>query len=262
MNIKSTQAYKSFRLSGKNIRKHIKRYFFRKKLNKKTPVFIFQMGKVASSSIFSSLTEQYSGAVAHAHHIGDENWMSMEFKKLSIDNKPIKIISLIREPISRNVSDFFQLFEDFVGVTFNESTYTTNELKEKFLLNYTHELPLEWFDENINKHFDIDVYSSPFPAEGHIEFSRNNVDLLIMRYDLVDTKKESLINEFLNINAFKINRSNISSVKNYYQTYKDFQTNVDLPDEYLDKMCGSKYFNHFFPEKEINDVRSKWTIKK
>ncbi|MCW8830063.1 MAG: hypothetical protein OQK32_00915, partial [Gammaproteobacteria bacterium] len=76
MNIKSTQAYKIFRLFGKNLRKSVKRYFFRKKLNKKTPVFIFQMGKVASSSIFSSLTEQYSGAVAHAHHIGDDNWMS------------------------------------------------------------------------------------------------------------------------------------------------------------------------------------------
>lgn len=72
-NIKSSPAYKAFRGFGKNLRKFIKRYFFRRKLNKVTPVFIFQMGKVASSSIFSSLTDQYSGAIGHAHHIGNDN---------------------------------------------------------------------------------------------------------------------------------------------------------------------------------------------
>lgn len=220
------------------------------------------MGKVASSSIFSSLTKQYSGAVGHAHHIGDDNWMSVELYQWSLDNNPLKIITLIREPIGRNVSAFFQLFEGHTGTSFDKSTLTTDELKELFLDNLDHDRPISWFDKNIKKHFGIDVYSKPFPEQKFITFKKNNVSLLLLRFDLEDSTKESLIRDFLDFPEFKIKRANLSSKKDYFHTYKDFQKNVKLPESYLDKMCDSTYFKHFFPKEEIEQVRSRWEIKK
>ena len=188
--------------------------------------------------------------------------MSMELHHWSLNNKPIKIISLIREPIGRDVSAFFQLFEDYTGSLFKDSNHTTDELRSFFLNNIDHNKTLSWFDDNIKTHFGIDVYSEPFPEDGHLTLSRKNISLLVLRFDLDDSKKESLIRDFLGFQEFKIKRRNLSSKKNYYNTYKDFQTNVKLPDEYLDKICNSKYFTHFFPKDEITKVRSKWETKK
>ena len=188
--------------------------------------------------------------------------MSMELHQWALNNKPIKIISLIREPIGRDVSDFFQLFEDYTGSLFKDSNYTTDELRRFFLNNIDPNKTLSWFDDNIKMHFGIDVYAEPFPEAGHLTLSRENTSLIVLRFDLDDSVKESIIRDFLDFPDFKIKRANLSSKKDYYQTYKDFQKNAKLPESYLNTMCNSKYFNHFFPEKEINDVRSKWSIKK
>jgi len=159
---KSTKAYKSFRKFGKNLRKKVKRFFFKRKLKKATPVFIYQMGKVASSSIFSSLQNQYPGAVGHAHHIGSDNWHSEELHNWAKSGKQLKIISPIREPIGRNISAFFQCFDVLTNEPFDPSKYTTVELFDLFIEKQDHDVPLNWIDDNIKKYFNIDVNSKEF----------------------------------------------------------------------------------------------------
>ena len=256
--LKNTGGYKSFRKFGKNLRKNVKRFFLTKRLHKATPVFIFQMGKVASSSIHHSLNEQYPGAVAHAHHIGSDNWASEVFYDWFKSGKPLKIISPIRDPIGRNISGFFQLLDDYTGVPFKDSNLTTDELLELFINKYTHDRPLKWFDDNIKKYFGIDVYTSPFPENGVATYSLNNVSLLIFRIDLDDQLKEKAIREFLDFESFKLENRNISTDKEYYDSYKTFTNTIKLPDDYLSNMKNSQYFNHFYTDDEIDKIISRW----
>jgi hypothetical protein len=256
--IKNTGAYQAFRKAGKNLRKNVKRFFLTRKLKKATPVFIFQMGKVASSSIHHSLKKQYPGAVAHAHHIGSDNWASEVFYDWYKNGKPLNIISPIRDPIGRNISGFFQLLDDYTGVPYKDSTLTTDELLDVFIKQYTHERPLEWFDRNIKEHFGIDVYATPFPEDGIATYSHNNINLLVFRIDLDDRLKEKAIQDFLDFKSFKLENRNVSTNKEYYDSYKAFTSTIKLPDEYLQNMKNSQYFNHFYTNDEIDKIISRW----
>jgi len=222
------------------------------------PVFVFQMGSVASSSIYHSLNN-YPGAVGHGHDINRNKWQVQCLYSWSKEGNSLNIISTIREPIGRNVSAFFQLYDKHTDSKYEESLLTLEQLKELFITNVDHDIPLTWFDKNIKDVFGIDVYASPFPPSGHISFSRKNINLLVMRFDLNDTIKQKLIGDFVNFPKYKLVRENVSSNKIYHKTYKEFTNKVKLPINYIEKMCDSKYARHFFPENEINAIKEKWS---
>ena len=244
----------------RKLRHNVKRYFFSKKLHAATPIFVFQMGKVASSSIFHSFrSSNYLGAVGHGHDVDPTNWKAKCLYDWNKNGGPLNIISTIREPIGRNVSHLFQHYESVTGVKYQKSNLTLEQTKDLFLKNMNHDEPLTWFDKNIKDIFGIDVYSTPFPPSGHIELSKGNINLLIMRFDLSDDIKQQLIQNFTHFSDYKIKNKNVSVNKIYYKTYKDFTSKVKLPKKYIEHMCTSKYFKHFFPENEINDIRAKWS---
>lgn len=257
-NIKETSGYKLLRNADKNLRRNIKRFFLKRKLHKATPVFIYQMGKVASSSIHYSLKKQYPGAVGHAHHIGSSNWVSELLYQWYKNGNQLKIISPVRDPISRNISSFFQHYSDYTKKEFEQLNLDTEKLIDEFISQYTHDVPLTWFDDNIKKYFDVDVYDTKFPATGFSVCSSQNVSVLVFRVDLDDALKEKAIQEFLDFKSFRLRNKNVSTNKEYYDMYKKFIDKIKLPDKYLLKMKSSKYFNHFYNKDEIDKIILKW----
>ena len=256
--LKSTSFYKRLRKWEQDLRKYIKYLSLNHRLHKSPPVFIYQMGKVASSSIHHSLKKQYSGAVAHAHHIGPDNWASELFYEWYKQGHQIKIISPVRDPIAFNISSFFQNFENITGHPFSQSKHTTDELIELFLQKDNHDFPLDWFDNNIKKHFNIDVYSGTFPEQGSQTYQSGNASVLVFRIDITDEAKEKAIQDFLSLPNFSLHNRNISSQKIYREDYRNFKNRLKLPTTYLKKMQESKFFNHFFPGKDGTKILSKW----
>lgn len=217
------------------------------------------MGKVASSSIYFSIKQQYEGECLHAHtftkyHKNFE--IRYLYKSFNNDDIPIKIISLIREPISRNISAFFQNFERDTGFKYENNPYSVEELQLVFLNNYNHRIPLEWFDKNIKTNFEIDVFSKPFPEYGYALFNNDNVHLLLLKHDLKDELKEKLIAKFIGLEEFKLINSNVSDEKDYSAAYTNFKK-LKLPNYYLETMLNSKYVNHFYFN-DIEKIKSKW----
>ena len=255
---KSTGLYKSLRKAEQDARKHIKHLRLKSRLNKADPVFIFQMGKVASSSVHHSLKKQYKGPVVHAHHIGSSNWASEVIYDWFKQGRKIKIISPVRDPIGYNISSFFQNFENITGTPFSQSKLSTEELIQLFLEKNDHDKPLQWFDKNIKKHFDIDVYESTFHEDGIMTYQKDNVSLLVFRIDISDHDKEQAIKKFLDIPDFTLHNRNISSQKKYRNDYYEFKSRLKLPAEYLDKMRNSKFFNQFYSEEYIVNTLSQW----
>jgi len=150
---------------------------FCRQLRRHPPVFVFQMGKVSSRSVSEPLQVIYRGAVIHDHVFEGDRMQgeTRELKKyLNGPNPPEKlyIISLVREPIVRNISTFFANFERYTGAKCESSSYDIPALKQLFLQNFPHRQPLEWFDERMKRYFDIDVYSKPFPECGYARYER------------------------------------------------------------------------------------------
>lgn len=226
--------------------------------HKAIPVFIYQMGKVASSSIHHSLKKQYPGAVAHAHHIGPQNWAAELFYRWYREGDTIRIISPVRDPISRNISSFFQKYSDYSEKEFARLNLQTDNLIHQFLEEYPHDTPLNWFDAHIKKHFDIDIYESAFDTTNGTVYRKENAQLLVFRIDMPDTRKETAIRSFLEFPGFRLINSNVSQNKLYYPLYKQFIASLTLPDDYLEKMASSRYFNYFYSPEEIETILSRW----
>jgi hypothetical protein len=110
-------------------------------LQKKGTIIVYQMGKVGSSAILKSLQSlNLSKPIFHVHYLTHDAIDGIERKyanlskpipkhictsrillndiKKSVDgiNKKLKIVTLVREPVARNISAFFQnidlLFQD------------------------------------------------------------------------------------------------------------------------------------------------------
>ena len=235
---------------------------FNSKISKGNPLLIYQMGKVGSSSIYYSLKSNYKGLILHLHSFPSKyNYANVKRLRNFVVKKKIEqvnIISLVREPIDRNISAFFQNFERYTGTAYAEAKFSIEELLDIFLLNFNHNDTFSWFDDNILKNFGLDVFGTPFPEEGFCSYYGDNFNLLILKVEIEDELKEEIISKFLKLEKFKLSRYNVGKVKDYAQTYKKFKDEIILPLYYIDLMCESKYIKHFYNSKEIEIVREKW----
>ncbi len=212
------------------------------------------MGKVASSSIYYSLRFCYIGPVIHGHAFGprSKHFEIRRLYKYFQKGGHLKVITLVREPVSRNISAFFQNFKRFTGKEVYEWDQHLIDLKAIFIENFHHDGPLIWFDKKIKKVFGIDIYEDEFPAEGYTSMKNGSVEILAIKHDLPNELKEKIISEFIGIKKFKINDTNAGSDKVYKDLYSAFKQEVKLPKPLLDHLTNSTYFNYFF-----NDMREK-----
>ncbi|WP_459415918.1 putative capsular polysaccharide synthesis family protein [Flagellimonas marinaquae] len=233
-------------------------FLVRQKLNTlPTTVLVYQMGKVGSSSVHQSIGAVYPGYCFQIHRFSNHHRYIGEVYRQYYKNKiPLKIISMVREPIERNVSGFFQTFKKTTGTEFQKDKVDMEDLMASFLEKFNHQLPLKWFDKNIYKHFNIDVFNREFPERGYDIFVRGNIELLLFKHDLPDAQKEQLISEFLDLEDFSIIRTNISSQKEYASTYQKFKQ-IPLPHSYIDEMLDSRYARHFYGN-ELKGLKDKW----
>ncbi|WP_258541254.1 putative capsular polysaccharide synthesis family protein [Parvicella tangerina] len=220
------------------------------------------MGKVASLSVSSSLREQYEGTVLHGHSFSADDSrgdVKTLFRHFNNGENRMKVISLVREPIGRNISAFFQNFSKYVGKDFSASSYTASELRDIFVEKYDHREPLDWFDKWILSNFDIDVFNYEFPKEGYLTLNNEKISLLVMKYDLSDAIKQRVIGDFVGLRDFELINNNISSKKDYSEMYVQVKK-MGMPPSYVEKMLQDRYTRHFYLE-ELDHLKKIWTEK-
>jgi hypothetical protein len=225
------------------------------KRNAAPPVLIFQFGKVGSSSLLDSLTPQWPGLVVHAHTLKErENEPSETTVMREIlrqRKEPVFVITTVREPISRNISAFFQNFERETGVNERQChTVSIERLIEVFLKKFPHDTPLKWFDEHLKSVTGIDVFQHEFPRSGVQFIRQGNVNLLLMLSEIPDWLKEASVKRFLALDDFRLRSSNVGDAKRYAATYRAFLQAFTAPDWYLQRMYNSQFFRHFYSSRQ------------
>ena len=252
--------------------------YLRFKILKRDLVFVYQMGKVASSSIYNSLKEkkmivyqihrfnkEYIREIHKTHkektgllesRIVDERGIRLNNMFIKKHKRPIFIISLVRDPIERNISAFFQNKEH---ITKHHKYTSMDELIHRFYDLYDHDTPLTWFDLEFKSSLDVDVYDFPFPKdEKHKIFKSNNFNILLLRVDIEDPQKGKIIGDFLGMGKVKLKNKNVGSLKGYNSEYKDFINKIKLNENYVNKMLKSKFVEYFYTNEEISLMKKKW----
>lgn len=256
-------------------------------------VVIYQMGKVGSSTVKYSLGELGRPMnLYHVHALTQEriDWQQDAYKNASrIKGKAVvhnhlvegmylrklldrntqqrwKVITLIRDPIARNISTFFQSLNIFFPEWVKEHNIAQDtlvdhieEMTELFLNKADHQLPLVWFDKYLEPVFSIDVYNQEFPAsKGYAIYSNEHVEMLLMKLEDLNHYAPAAFNEFLGIEGFELKKANITSEKAESKAYSKFKELIKLPDSYIDEMYSSKLVQHFYTQGEVDRFRSKW----
>jgi hypothetical protein len=265
------------------------------------PLLVYQMGKVGSKTVVNSLGKAGIGRrIYHIHflspalvkvyeqkrrkylgtsregalqHIWQYSYLRKCIEK-DISGKRWKVITLVRDPVARNLATFFENIE-VVSVDFgkdwvlNSEEYgfqisvpnnDLNELINLFFEKCRHNTPLEYYDREFKAIFDIDVYATQFPtSKGYEIYTGKHADVLLIRLEDLNQCISSAIKEFLDINNLTLLDKNIGEQKDYADLYKNFKNHIRLPDSYLDKLYRSKFCTHFYEEEEISRFRSRWS---
>ncbi len=248
-----------------------------KKFN--VPIIVYQMGKVGSTSVFNSIKAAGVKSIYHVHRMYPENIISLEnalskkniaipkhletgieiYQNIISKSKEAKFITLVREPVERNISAFFQNFCEFMGEGFVEEKISIEKIIWSFKVKYDHRIPLDWFDIEPKRTLGIDVYEYNFnPENGYQVLKQGPFEMLLLRTEISDDKKADCISRFIGEPNLKIKRSNLSQDKNYSKAIERVKNTIALDKDFIYGMYNNKFVKHFFSKEEIERLTNKW----
>jgi hypothetical protein len=167
----------------------------------------------------------------------------------------IKLLIGIREPIGRNVSGFFQ------SLMSRESGVTLEECINNFYMFCPHLAPIYWFDAELKNKLGIDVYKYPFDKEsGYCTFSEGIYDLFVYRMENLNELTVT-ISGFLDLPELKLKSINEAGDKWLAPLYVEFKKEIEISDEYFNLLTRNGYFEHFYGDDYLEELKSKWISK-
>jgi hypothetical protein len=261
-------------------------------------ILVYQMGKVGSSTIVSSLQASRKGLlVHHIHRLGEEELRRFEaftresFKRDRVSpaaragfvtqlvkgeylqaalgsgnsTRAWNVVTLVRDPVTRNLSDFFEVLEYQMDYGLRDNLgakgaeAVTEELCALFLDRYpNHDFPLTFF-ESFTRAVGVDVFATAFPRErGYEVYRKGRVTVLLLRLEDLDRCARPAFREAFGLEDFTLVDKNVGGEKDYSEMYRRVQRHITLPESYLRKMYRSKYATHFYSPGEIQQFWAKW----
>jgi len=256
------------------------------------PIIVYQMGKVGSKSIEQSLLYYYQSRgteidIFHAHFLNHLDQMEKAaLERGASDQGMLKIreaqeirrriqedprqqwrlISLVRDPVARNIASFFQslslneLLPDWKE-RYRRGQLEIQELQDTFLeLGDEHsQYAANWFDSQLKPVFGIDVFADAFPYQTGFKIyeSAGHTRLLVIRMENIKDRIGQAMQEFLGLTNFTILNSNLGTEKDYAAVYQTFKS-LPLPARYLDKIYNTNFARYFYSEKELNNFKDYW----
>lgn len=237
-------------------------------------ILIYTAGKVGSSSIYLSLKPILKGKLLFTHRMLNHNIAKhkkhfkslnkmppfqqmgrLAYNQLIKKNKPVKIITAVREPIARTISAYFQDFDMYT----KDEDLTIDQITKSIEKTYPIEDTLNWWLDEFIPVTNIDIYNQGFDREKKFEvYKQNNIEVLVFRIDLKDSDKEKLISDFLEVDNFKLVRHNETSLKSTSAINKEIKLKGKFSEAYINHLLNHKSTTTFFTEKEIEDIKFKW----
>lgn len=267
--------------------------YSRKARHRGLPVVVYQMGKVGSTSVYHALRglpPHYS--VYHVHTLQQAR-VRAEFSayratfhvrrlvphhllasRLLLQDLALaqprgrwKVISIVRDPIERNISSFFQTIELY-HPTFQFSqrfkqqctSELVSDLLELFLANHDHLEPLYWLENEVEDVLGIDVFAKPFPTDlGYQTYGSTVADLVLFRLENLSKVWSTGISSLLKSPPPPLPEANIASNKAYGELYRRFKKELVLPQRYIDRIYKSRFAQHFYGSAELERRRISWS---
>lgn len=247
---------------------------------------VHQMGRVASMTMVNTLRKAKPGTpIYHTHYLNTPllqqrleemgrigqrpNQRHYQVSKVLapalpqyLDKHCWKVVTVVRDPVARNVSAFFLGIERYIPDFYQlyaDQQIEMTEVVETFLRDYSHNIPLQWLDDEIKAPFGVDVYNESFPQErGYAILHHGTVDLLILKLESLHVCYREAFKAFMGIENASLQDTHITNKDSTRGAYNKLLSAMKLPEDFLDEMYASKYASHFFSRSEIANFKQKW----
>lgn len=170
------------------------------------------------------------------------------------NNKKLKIITILRNPIDRLISSFFQCFHNdevhIKHIKYTNTTIMKNDIKTLFnmfqQLIINNDLPDYSITESIDELsdiLDIDLVNNLTynkDSNTYYTYTDNLIELYVLNFDNLISKNNLLyINTTLGLNLSINGSDNLTTDHIYYKKYLQFKTNIF--DKYVLDFINQKY---------------------
>jgi hypothetical protein len=251
---------------------------------RKPPVVIYQMGKVGSQTVYRTLrAARLPNPVYHVHWLSPDSISDVEERyrnsgtgimprhlitsrilRRRLDRDPQAswfIITLVRDPVARTISEFFELVRIFYPelITSDGSVHADRaiEVLQRAFENFDEstDRACTWFDRELKAVFGIDVFTHPFGQQGGYSFIRDrDVQVLVLRLEDLDRNIMTLA-RFLSLSEpLHMVRANLSTTKEIASAHRFVLDNLCIPKPVCARIYSSRYAEHFY----TGSMRSAW----
>ena len=241
------------------------------------------MAKVGTSSISHNLNIPYK----HKHFLSAKSFSAniSNYSKVSTTGKSVdiiktfnpifgllfrikkrRIITMFRDPYSRNTSSMFQflvgLLQHHNPAGIENKQKNTSELLDYYFSNHVrHDLPFKWFDEEFKEATKIDIFEYPFDKEkGYIIIKKGKFEVLLITLEKLNDNEQT-IRDFIDDQSFVLTHKNDGSKKWYSDLYANFKERHFLNEEELRFYYDNDVVRHFYMDEQIEQFKLKWSKK-
>lgn len=177
----------------------------------KRPVVCYSMGKVGSTSIYRAIRDQTELDCYQVHFLDPDTVVTLIKNEFSKENRktirqhlidsltvynmisrkvPVNIISVIRNPISRNISAVFENLPRNVN---------SREEVMKRIADYPAGIPNHWFNSDFTTYTGFDYLSTDVDqGADHFVYRRNACNVLLIKLEAGKDRMSELISNFIN----------------------------------------------------------------
>lgn len=245
-------------------------------------IWVIQPGKTASSSLSARLIKNkipfYSGHyLEYPNHILGEEYREIWEKQIK-KRRALKLITAVREPLSRDYSAFWQAFTEdvqhimwmpilgndfqkmydaFINFILRGSSYTKDVLGD--CMPYTWNDEFEWFDEQLKKNLGIDVFQYPFDQKkGYTIIKKDNIELFLFKVEKMEAVLDK-ISEFAGTDKLPNINANAAKQKWYRLAYAQLRKELQLPAEYVNHYYERNVkMDYFYSQEEKAGFLNQW----
>ena len=212
-------------------------------------ILIFQYGKVGSTSIRQS--DSNSKFCKNIQKTYEENFIQTHSHIVAKDvlskYKNILVINIVRLPIDRNISAFFENIDSHCE---NYNQLSINEIIQKYdqLDRFTVKTTDNWMSDFF-KIFNIDIDNFKFDRinkYNKLRFDSN--DILLFRFEDYKYITSNILPKY---NIFVNKKVNVGSKKHYAELYKTFKETYKINDFEKENIINSKITNIYYSKEEI-----------
>jgi hypothetical protein len=178
----------------------------------------------------------------------------------------VKVITLVREPIARDISDFFQNIRRHPRLVDTGGEICRLAAMEHLLQRFrafdeSTDYACNWFDRELKQVFGVDVYAHPFSyKEGYTILTEGNVSVLLLRLEDLDRCFSQAIGAFLGLErALSPAQSNLRARAEHAEAYRYVLDNIAVPRPVCVRIYSSRHAKHFYSKDARDKLISRWS---